>query len=340
MTTIIQTKALQEVLNKVKPGIASKTIVESMTYFYFSGEEIITYNDKISVLHPLKTDFTLFVKANDLIKLLSVTKAEELKLTEKNSKLNIKGKAMNVNLNAIIDEEITERMAFIKESMKEELVWNKLPENFISAAKLCSFAASKTEGDFTTSCLFVHDEEIIATDNSRVAIAKLSEKMPKMFLKASEINNLASINPALYLQTKAWIHFKNDQGCIFSIRRIEGDFPDFTSIINFEGIKIKLPSSILEGTDIASIFIDSLAPAVSLKLTKGFCEVSIQSEGGSSQFRSKLKYDGEDVTFTINPAFLKEMLNHSTSIFLNDVKATKAKLSTENFTLVTCLYGN
>ena len=110
-------KKLLDVLKKVKPGIAEKDIVESMTYFYFSGKEVVTYNDKISILHPLETDFNLFVKADDLYKIVSLSKADVLKIEEKGNNLNIRSPKMNVNLTTIIDEEIVDRIKLIEKSL-------------------------------------------------------------------------------------------------------------------------------------------------------------------------------------------------------------------------------
>ena len=159
-----------------------------------------------------------------------------------------------------------------------------------------------------------------------------------MFIKASQLSNLSSISPVLYVRTKAWIHFKNDDGCIFSIRRIDGEFPqkEMEEALDFEGRTVDLSEDILEGADIASIFVDTMEPVVTIKISKGRCIVSVKSEGGGSQHRSKIAYEGADIEFNLNPDFLREMLTHSTTITIDD-ESSKAKLSTENFTMMTSL---
>jgi hypothetical protein len=328
-------KKLLEILKKIKPGVADKDIVESMTYFYFSGKEVVTYNDKISILHPLETDFNLFVKADDLYKIVSLSKAESFKIEEKGTQLNIRSKSMNVNLTTIIDEEIVDRIGLINKAL-EDVKWKKLPSNFIECARLCSFAASKIEAESTLSCVYFNGANSQAFDNDRFASAQLEGKVDEMFVKASQLSNLASIEPVLYCTTKAWINFKSDDGCIFSIRRIAGDFPDLLGVLEFDGRTVDLSTDILEGADIASIFVDSMEPVITIKISKGKCIVSIKSEGGGSQHRSKINYEGADIQFNLNPDFLREMLQHSTTITIDD-ESTKAKLSTENFTLMTSL---
>ena len=71
-------KELLKALLSVKPGVANKDIIESMTYFYFNGTHVISYNDIVSIQHPLKTDFKTFVKADDFFKVISKVKSEEL----------------------------------------------------------------------------------------------------------------------------------------------------------------------------------------------------------------------------------------------------------------------
>jgi len=332
---VLNRKKLLEILKKVKPGIADKDIVEAMTYLYFSGKEVVTYNDKISIKHPLETDFNLFIKADDMYKIVSLSKAEEFNLTEKENKLNIRSKNMNVNLTTIIDEEIVDRIGLIRKSLDKKK-WIKLPENFMECAKLCSFAASKTEAESTLSSIYVNGKDCMAFNNDQFASAELKGTVKEFFFKASQISNLSSIEPIYYILTKAWIHFKNEDGCIFSIRRIDGDFPDLLDVLDFEGQSVDLSTDILEGADIASIFTDSLEPVVTIKISKGKCIVSVKSEGGGSQHRSKITYEGPDIEFNLNPDFLKEMLAHSTTITL-DENSTKAKLSTENFTMMTSL---
>ena len=137
-------KELLSVLEKVKSGIATKDIVESMTYFMFSGKEVITYNDKISIQHPLKTDFKLFVKANDLYKIVSRLTDDDIILSEKKGKLNIKGRTINANLSTIFDKEVLTRVDNVRKSLKKAK-WKKLPENFCQCINMCSFTTSTLE---------------------------------------------------------------------------------------------------------------------------------------------------------------------------------------------------
>lgn len=324
---------LLDILKRVKPGVANKDIVESMTYIFFSGTHVVTYNDRISIQHPLKTDFTTFVKSDDLYGVISKAKAQEVDINLKENKLNIKAKGLSVNLATIEDDEFLKRTSLVFKSLKKAK-WKVLPNNFMDCIELCAFAAAQTESEYTLSCVKVEGNQCVASDNQRIAIATLEGKVDEMFLKATEIKNLTSIQPSYYFLSKAWAHFKSEEGCIFSIRRVRGLFPDFTEFAKFKGTTVKLPTSILEGAEIASVFKSEERPTITIEIEKGSIKISIKSESGGCKQKSKLKYDGKPLKFTINPDFLKEMMNHSTTIIVN---GDKAKLTTENFTLVTSL---
>ena len=328
-------KELVDILKKVKPGVASKEIVESMTYFYLSGSDIITYNDRIAIRHPFVTEFSTFVKANDFFNTVSKISSEEINLSYKNGKLSVTSKKFKVDLATIIDDEFTTRINNINESMKDT-AWSKLPENFNDGITLCAFAASTSETEQTLSCVYVEKNTAIASDNQRVAKSKLTGSISEpILIKAGEVKNLVSINPTMYSVTNSWIHFRNDDNCIFSIRRIKGNFPDFSAVLNFKGTEVDLPSNLTEGTSIASIFTDDKMPTVILDITPGVCMVSVTAEKGSSKFRTKIDYDGKPLKMAINPEFLNQMLMHSTKI---SVTEGKVKLVTKDFILCTALY--
>lgn len=317
-------------------GITTKDTIESMSYIMFSGTNIITYNDKISIQFPYKTDFHLFVKAMDIYKFMSKLKDEFVILEKKEDKLNISCKSIRARLSTIFDEDAEERIAKVSKSLKKA-IWKDLPDNFTTKASLCSFTASKNESDHTLTCIYINGKDIISSDNNRVAHAKLSEKMDEMFIKASEIKNLTSINPIEYAITKSWLHFRGLEGCVFSIRRVDGTFPDYLQFFNFTGTTINLPKEILTGIDITSILMENIDSAITFKISNGFCHISVQSDSGAAKYRSKIDYNGKEIKFTANPDFLKEMMNHSSSIIFSK---DKAKLNTDDgdFSLLMSLF--
>lgn len=330
-------KELLNALTVVKPGVANKDLVEAMTYFFFTGTHVVSYNDVISIQFPIKTDFSSFVNANDLYKLLSKITSEDVQFTLNDSKLMLKASKVKSTFATITDDKILKRLDSINESVSSAK-FLKLPNDFVEAVNLCSFVASKNESDQALTCVSINLTDVISSDNMRIARTSLEKKMKPMLLKASEIKSLLAINPAAYALTDSWIHFKSKEGCIFSIRRVKGNYPDFGKHIDFDGTDVTLSTSIVEGIELATIFVDSDDDKkIVVSLKKGQVRIFKENESGSNEFREEMDYDGPDISFSINPDFLKEMLSHSTTI---KVGTDRAKLTSGNFTMVTALYGD
>lgn len=319
----------------VRPGVASKDIIESMTFLYFSGEHVVSYNDAISIQYPLKTEFQGFIKADDIFKIVSKLNTEDLAFKMEGDILKMKSGKLLSSFATINDESIINRIAAVTESAHDEK-FKTLPDNFIESAKLCSQAASKNESDLTLTCISIKGKDMVATDNVRIAHSVLSASMDEILLKASEIKALTAINPTKYVGTKSWIHFIGDSGCMFSIRRVRGEFPSMLKFMEFDGIELSLPKEILDGVDLASVFTDGSDEAINVAIKKGVCRIFKESGSGKIDFRESIEYKGQDVSFNIQPELLKEMMMYSTDIVVAD---TKAKLHSGGFTLVTSLFG-
>jgi len=78
----IEKSKLQEALRIVEPGLAEKEIpyLEQSKSFAFVGGKIITYNDEISISHPIEGwgDIEGVIQAKKLYDLLSKLSAKEL----------------------------------------------------------------------------------------------------------------------------------------------------------------------------------------------------------------------------------------------------------------------
>lgn len=324
------------ILEKVKSGTASGILMESMSYFFFSGTDVVSYNDIISVKYPFKTDFSLFISALDSIKLLQKMDSEYVSLNEKNGSLVIYNEKTKAELSGISDDEILSRISAVSKSL-ENAKWNKLPVNFCQSILLCSYSVSKQESDGTLTCVCVNGNDCISSDNDRISNAKLDSSVPRMFIKASEIKNLVNIKPIEFFESKSWIHFRNGEKCVFSIKKIIGEFPDFLQFFDLEGEEFNLPKEAITGIDIALLFANKSDPMVRVKITKSKMFITVNSEGKKVVHRSSLTYTGKDITFNINPSFLKQMMEYNTSLIISDKKIS---LNTDDgFQMITALYN-
>ena len=77
----LNTKDFQEALKIVKPGLARNENIEQSTSFAFKDGHIITYNDNISISHPIDDlDVTGAVIGSTLYDYVMKLKREEMEL--------------------------------------------------------------------------------------------------------------------------------------------------------------------------------------------------------------------------------------------------------------------
>lgn len=78
----MERKKLLDSLNVVKPSLADNNLIPVLTHFWFTGKEVMAYNDVISISAPLKTDFRGSVEGKTLSEFLSKCTASEVTLKE------------------------------------------------------------------------------------------------------------------------------------------------------------------------------------------------------------------------------------------------------------------
>jgi len=73
---------LQKALEIVKPGLASKELIEQATSFAFINGCVITYNDEISISHPVDgLELEGAIQAEKLYSILTKLKTDEIEVT-------------------------------------------------------------------------------------------------------------------------------------------------------------------------------------------------------------------------------------------------------------------
>lgn len=200
----IQRDDFKSILNVVKPGLAKKEILEQTTHFVFTGEEVFTYNDKICISHPFKTDFSCSVVADDLIRILNGMKSEELEIFCKDNQLQIKGGKERGGLVSYPEGQINALVSSlgIKDLLKKR--WSFLPKGFSKGLSLCIFSASKDITHGVLSGILVRDDSIISMDDLRISRYTLDESVPNAFIiPGSSAAELAAFPATKYLLTNS-----------------------------------------------------------------------------------------------------------------------------------------
>jgi hypothetical protein len=238
---------LQNALEIVKPGLAGKEVIEQSTSFAFKGDRVITYNDEISVSHPVAgLDFEGAVKADELYGLLSKINRSEVSVEENGSELRVTAGKVKAGLTFF--SEINLPLLNVEQKFKKI----KNSKDFVEGLKLGMNTCSSDLSEPKLTCMHIRKDGLMyATDGYRL-LKYQGEPLPvkSFLLPATNAIQLVKMHPTHICNDGSWAHFKNDEDTIFSCRLFEDEYlPEerLTSVLEFKGKKtLTFPDKIIE----------------------------------------------------------------------------------------------
>lgn len=324
-----------QALTIVKPGLSNKDVIEQASSFAFIDGKIITYNDEISIAHPIDgLEIEGAIKADLLYGLLSKVKSEEIELSTEGNELKIKSGRMKAGIT--LQQEIKLPLEEIATKSK----WKALPENF---SKYLAFAATSCSSDMSNAkltCVNVTEDGFLqASDNYRITNVNLRAKMPvKTFLlPATSAILISKMNPVKISEGAGWIHFKTSEGTTISCRVFEDSFPLVGSLLNVTGEAITFPDNLLSVLDRAGIFAkrDSLIQeSITIQITEKKLIVKATAENGSFEESVKINHSGKPLEIIISPYLLKGILAETLECIVGE---KLLKFETEDWIYVSAL---
>jgi len=321
----VNRKHLIDILQLVKPGLASREIVEQTASFVFYDGQIITYNETIGIRHKLASDLKeldgIAIQAKELYDLASKLSDEEINFTVKESELIVSGKKSKAGIRL--------QEANIKDWLKDmgkPKDWDELPASFCNALSFCAFSTTRNLTEAVLTCIYMNKSTAVSSDNIRVTSYDLGKKtnLPEMLLPVISIMSVIDYNPLEYSMDEGWIHFRNEHGTIYSCRRMESNYPVDTALKHLkeiEGPVIKLPDNLIDILSRAGIFSSrdskiSVDNRVRITLSDGMLTVRGEGSGGWFEETSRIRYKGEEIIFETNPDHLNAILQHTNEMIV------------------------
>lgn len=318
---------LKEALEIVKPGLASKDIIEQSTSFVFYEGKVITYNDEISISHPVEglDNIEGVVSSEELYKFLSKSKSQEILIEASKESLLIKSGRAKVILKLIEDISLPIEEEILRE-VNEKSKWEKLPEEFVTGLKFAAQSCSKDMTNLKTTCVHINSKGVIeGTDNYRLAHYSFDKpfKIKTSLIPASSVIEIVKLNPSYVLQGEDWCHFKTENGTIISSRVFYENFVDTSDVLNISkgGHSITFPKKILEILERSDIFSKRksiIDESVEVSFAPGVLRINSENEAGKFTESTKFEYKGEKMSFSITPYLLKDILKKITKCKIND----------------------
>lgn len=300
---------LQNALEKVRPGLANREVIEQSTSFAFVGGRVVTYNDEISISHPVTgLDIRGAVKAQELYQFLGKLDKDEIHVKASENEVVIKAGKAKAGL--VLQQEV--RLPI--EEVGEIGDWHDLPDKFTEALRFCVPSCSKNMAQPVLTCVNMRgDGRIESSDGYRVTRYDLPESLPvnTALIPARSVGELVKYDIKQISEGQGWVHFKTGDGTVFSCRVFEDNYPDIENILAFEGTEVGLPTGMAEALKRGQIFakgefgMDAMID-VSIGVKK--MTVSAQQDYGWFQEDVAVKHDGDPLHFRTNPVFLCEML--------------------------------
>jgi hypothetical protein len=305
-------KVLMDALEKVKPGLAGKELIEQTTSFAFIKGRVVTYNDEISISHPVEgLDITGAVAAEEMYKILGKIKQEEIDITLKGSEILIKAGKGKIGLN------LQKEIILPLEEIPEMEDWYDIPKGFFNAIKLVIYSCDKNPANAIMNSIHVHQDGYLeGCDNYRLIQYRLEDKMPvsTFLLPIASAQNIRKLAPIKMGESKGWIHFKTKAGTIISCRILKDKYPDSANVLKAKGKALKLPKTIWEILDKATVFAKKNEvdwQMVTVTLDDGKIIIRSDSETGWYEEEKRIRFFEDSVKFMIAPGQLKEILEET-----------------------------
>lgn len=334
----VNKKKLQEALEIVKPGVSNNENIEQATSFAFIKGKVLTYNDSISISHPLEgIEFEGAVVADKLYALLGKIKKDDVDISIEGNELLITSGRSKAGLT------LSSEIKLPQQELGEK--WCSLPDHFNKHIKFAMSSCGKDMSRPILTCVHITKEGVVeSSDGYRLSRCEIGSKMPvkSFLLPATSANEVSKLNPIMISEGNGWVHFETKEGTVISCRIFDGKYPDISKVILMENeLQITLPKTTQEVLDRANVFAkrsSMLEETVTITLEDNKLKMRANADGGEGWFEEtiNLKYDGKSIVFNITPYLLKGILSETQECSLG---SNKLKFIGEGWIYLTMLKG-
>lgn len=344
----IQKTELIEAVKKVMPGVEKgSTIIEGADSVVLTGKTIHSYNDSISVSVPFDSgEVSGVFKGNEFFKLIQKLPEDGMELTPMENGIQIQSGGVTAELNLITADIID----YIKSMKVDEWgrVWNELPEDFWEGIRLCKIncstspnrgifsAGSKTEGNL-----------LISADGIRLNYYHLSGPVELFWIDDPAWAELVRLPGKIkeYSVDECWVHFRAEDGVIFSAKRKDEAYYPLEKLISIEetikieksDIAVPFPKGIEKAIDRVAVLSEDINSfsAITVKIHKN--KMVVESSRVSGKIKETLELpDGKypEVEFKADADFLLEAVKKVSSFYFKNKEVPSILFHSDNFTQI------
>jgi hypothetical protein len=193
------------------------------------------------------------------------------------------------------------------------------------------FSASKDMTKGKGTCVCINQESLISSDEARISLYTLPK--PTGFytlIPARSVADLVNFDITQVNLQKNWIHFKTEDGVIFSARVMEDTYPDVLEHFDVQGTELMLPKELKALVESVVFMAEGqidLDKRVEVIVEKDKIKCKAEKTVGKIEDYVEFESDKE-FHFFINPFFLSQVLDKATTMIATD---NVAYFQSENF---------
>ncbi len=311
---------LTKALEIVKPGLANTELIEQSTSFAFLEDRVVTYNNSISISHPVKgLKLTGAIHSKELYEFLRRTKKDEVEIKATDREVQLK--CGNSRAGLTLQQEVVLPL----DEISEEKDWETLPEEIVDGISFVKDSSSRDTQRPILNCIHLTETMAEASDGFQI-IRLYAEGFPfaDCLLPAGNAREALRINPSLVARTDGWLHFKNADGTQISCRTLEDEYPNTDGHFQVDGEGITFPKTMNEILDRVRVFTatstNEFEEVMEVELKDNRLTVKARNEYGWFKEPAKIKYAGKPVSFWVAPVLLKNILSKSDQCTLGERK--------------------
>lgn len=338
-----------EVLQKLENAavaITGKAILEQSNTFVFQAGELVTFNGEVLTRQPspFGNEIEGSIIASNLLMTMQRFPDDTLQIRQRDGELRIKGKRRESGIKMMAEVLLPYDDVPVPEKFRK--MPDNLPGFLVQAARVCG----KDETAPKTTHVHITKDRVESTDSYRAFRAKIETNLPRPILvHAMNLIDACKFDIKKMSVSKAdWFHVRTSDGMVISLICSADKYYKpklLNGLFDIEGEEVTLPSNLseilsrAEVMDTPNLSIDGWDSQVTIYLSENLIRITSQKEEGWFRESKKVKYEGPDMSFTIHPTFLKELVEQTRKVILNK---RQIKISTRNieFTATLKLSGN
>jgi DNA polymerase III sliding clamp (beta) subunit (PCNA family) len=313
-----------------------------LSHFWFTGQYVMAYNDKISISAPCKTNFVGAVPGNTLVDLLKASKAKDVELILDNDNLLIKAASSRFKLGVMPSDSFLFEMPEFKSN-------RKLPvkgKEFLSCLSNCMWSVDEntTTPERLGVTLVAEGKELsfYSTDDKTMGYAytELEGKtdLTRIILPAPfcvQLLKLADPEAPIQLEIEDdHVLYMAKNGVMLFGRLIETDRPlDFVEMVDHhypagtEEQLVSIPTKLKLILDRAVIITESNIeqPKTVVTVKEGKMRFVSKTEGRGEVYDVMQTPEHPEVSVTIDPKLLKRVYGQFTYMLVTEQAVVMAK---------------